>query len=131
MKGNLGNIHFLFNRKRYEKFYKMMMEDRCISGCYPPNSSAVYPLGLKKSNRGNPILVDWDGYEYSLDCTRENPNLGIKFSRWRCRNRGSCKSRLKTGPDNIILKQIGVHSCKGGSGSKCNEAPMELFKPRK
>ena len=64
-----------------------------------------FPLCLRKSVKGNPILVDQDRFEY---------RISSKFRglvRWRCIKQG-CKTGIHTaGDDYRIVKKWNLHTC--------------------
>ena len=65
------------------------------------------PLCLKKSTRGNPILVDRDRFEYRMD----QKHGGVQH--WRCTNK-TCNARIHTvdGDDYMILRRRNIHKCQ-------------------
>ena len=63
------------------------------------------PLCLKKSNRGNPILVDKDRFEYRMAGQYKN------VVHWRCTNK-KCTARVHTlTKDNMIVRKRNLHTC--------------------
>ena len=71
------------------------------------------PLCMKKSSRGNPILVDRDRFEYRMD----QKHAGVQH--WRCTNK-TCNARIHTvdGDDYVILKKRNMHRCQQVFSSK-------------
>ena len=72
------------------------------------------PLCIKKSNRGNPVLVDHDRFEYRYEAAWHHGRV----VHWRCRRESKnlkCKARIHTlaaEEGYAIIKKIKLHSCQ-------------------
>ena len=67
-----------------------------------------FPLCLRKSSKGNPILVDQDRFEYRI--AKRSP-IWSKSQSWRCTKDG-CKARITTaGDQHQIVKRLNLHTC--------------------
>merc|ERR1712029_35555 len=86
-------------------------DESCVTGS---NHSQEFPLCLRKSLNGKPILVDKDNFEYRMD---RYPKKDAKVTRpttyWHCVKKSKCKARVVTrGASNVIIKKTHKHTCK-------------------